>query len=151
MKINFTKKQFETLIKMAYVGNWVVNGVRSGRKGDERVKEYDELEEYIFSFAKDFGLEKYVDDEDGEIYPSVDLEDGEVRELIDYYDDDVFWNELADSLARRDFFREYGAEAISKMSVRERIEKDHPFLEKYWDETREHGIERLEIKKIGEK
>lgn len=39
MKINFTKKQFETLLKMAYISNWVVNGVRSGAEGDEMIEE----------------------------------------------------------------------------------------------------------------
>ena len=151
MKINFTKKQFKTLLKMAYIGNWMVNGVRSGRKGDEQIKEYEDLERYIFSFAKDFGLEKYIDDEDGEIFPSRELEEGETRELIDYYDEDIFWGEISDRLAMRDFYRKYGADAISKMDTRERIEKDHPFLEKYWDEIGKHGIDRLEIREKYEK
>lgn len=145
MKINLTKKQFETLLKMTYIGNWAVNGVRSGAEGDERIKEYDDLEKYILSFAKEFGLEKYVDASDGDIYPSIEMEEGEARELIDYYDEDTFWEELVSRLAMRDFSRAYSQDAIKKMDFKERIEKDHPFLEKYWGEVDEYGIKRLEI------
>lgn len=145
MKINFTKKQFDALMKMIYVGNWTINGVRSGREGDEHLEEYDDLQNYICSFAKEFGLEKFVDEIDDKFYPSRELEDGEARELIDHYDEDIFWTEIADRLAMRDFYRTYGTDAISQMSTHERIEKDHPFLEKYWKEIEEHGIDRLEI------
>ncbi|MCK5416178.1 hypothetical protein KAI92_01985 [Candidatus Parcubacteria bacterium] len=145
MKINFTKKQFEVLIKMSYIGNWVVNGVRSDAKGDEQIKEYKDLEKYIFSFAKKFGMEKYVDEDGKEIYPSLELEEGDVMDFIDYYDNDTLSEELASRLAMRDFYRAYSCKEIEKMDIKERIEKDHPFLEKYWEELDEHGIERLEI------
>ena len=148
MKINFTKKQFETLIKMVYMGNWVVNGVRSGAKGDEFIKEYADFEQYIYSFVKDFDLgnlaeyhEKYK-----EFFPTRELEESEVRDLIDYYDEESFWEELINRLAERDFAREYGAENIIKMSVKERIEKDHRFLGKYYDEIENNGLENLEVK-----
>jgi len=153
MKIDFTKKQFETLLKMVYMGNWVVNGVRSGTKDDPNIKEYEDLEKYVYSFAKDFGLEKYVDDEDKEIegikiqgtYPSRKLEESEVREYINYYDEDIFWEELANRLAMRDFHRDYSMEEIKNMDFRERIENDHPYLEKYWNEIDSFGLDRLEI------
>ena len=53
MKIEFTKEQYENLIKSVYLGNWLVNAIRSGRKGDEHIKEFDKIEQYVF--AKDFG------------------------------------------------------------------------------------------------
>ncbi|PID52747.1 MAG: hypothetical protein CR972_00310 [Candidatus Moraniibacteriota bacterium] len=145
MKINFTKKQFDTLLKMAYISNWIVNAARTGREGDEYITEYVDLKDYIFSFAKEFGLEKYIDEDDGKLFPTRELEEGEAHEFIDNYEEDVFWNEISDRLARRDFFRKYGEEKISQMEIGERIEKTYPFLEKYGDEIEQHGIERLEI------
>lgn len=147
MKINFTKKQFETLMKIVYIGNWVVNGVRSGSDDDPHIKEYKDLEKYVYSFAKDFSFEDLLDLSDGDIYPSREFEEGEVRELIDYYNEDTFWEELSSRLAMRDFYRDYGDEEIKKMTLEERIRKDHPYMEKYWDEIDNHGIQRLEIAK----
>jgi hypothetical protein len=37
MKIEFTKGQFENLMKLAYLGNWMINGFRIK---DEQVKEF---------------------------------------------------------------------------------------------------------------
>jgi hypothetical protein len=65
--------------------------------------------------------------------------------LIDEYNEEEFWEELVDRFARRDFMRKYGIEAISKMDTIERIKKDHPFLDKYYDEVYRYGIDRMEI------
>ncbi len=145
MKINFTKKQFEVLLKLVYMGNWVVNAHRTGREDDKRIEKYEEMQKYLLSFAKEFGLEKYVDIDDEEVYPSRELEEDETDELIDEYDNETFWEELIYRFMRRDFVREYGEEEISKMDTMERIKKDHPFLEKYQDEIYNYGIDRLEI------
>ncbi len=145
MKIDFTKKQFEVLLKLAYMGNWVANAHRTGRENDKRIEKYEEMQKYLLSFAKEFGLEKYVDIDNEEMYPSIELEEDETNELIDEYDDETFWEELTYRFMRRDFVREYGEEEISKMDTMERIKKDHPFLEKYQDEVDNYGIDRLEI------
>ena len=145
MKINFTKKQFEILLKLVYMGNWVANAHRTGRDDDKRIEKYEEMQGYLLSFAKEFGLEKYVDIDDEKMYPSRELEEDETDELIDEYDGETFWEELIDRFARRDFVQEYGEEVISKMDTMERIKKDHPFLEKYQDEVHNYGIDRLEI------
>jgi hypothetical protein len=147
MKINFTKKQFKDLIKMVYIGNWVINAVRGGEGDKKRIEKYEILENYVFSFAKDFGLENLVeyDEKYKKFFPTDELWEGEARELIDYYDEDIFWEELIHRMAERDFFREYGWDKISKMKLEERIRKDHPFLEKYYDEIGNNGIENLDI------
>lgn len=147
MVVNFSKEQFEILIDMVYIGNWVVNGVRSGVKEDEYKDEYRNLEKYILSLAKDFGFDDLIDDSDGEIYPSRSLEEGEVRDLIDYYDENVFWEELVNRLAERDFFQVYTNDEIMKMSIEKRIEKDQSHYEKYWQEISDYGITRLKIQK----
>ncbi len=145
MKINFTKKQFEVLLKLVYMGNWVANAHRTDREDDKRIEKYEEMQKYLLSFAKEFGLEKYVDIDDEKMYPSRELEEDETDELIDEYDNETFWEELIYRFTRRDFVREYGEEEISKMDTMERIKKDHPFLEKYQDEIYNYGIDRLEI------
>lgn len=129
------------------MGSWIVNSVRSGAEGNKRIKKYEDLEQYIYSFAKEFGLDNLVEHEkeDQEFFPTFELEEGETMELIDYYDEESFWEELINRLGERDFAREYGAENIKKMSFEERIRKDHHFLEKYYEEIGKNGLENLEI------
>jgi len=79
MKINFTKKQYEDLIKLVYLGNWFVN---SHRTND--VVEYEELEQYIFSYFEDFGMEQYIeyDKTIDEYFPTREFEaDTEIEDL----------------------------------------------------------------------
>lgn len=146
MEIKFTKEQYENLMKLVYLGNWMINAIRT----DDRVKKYDELKHYIFSFAKDAGLDRYIDydEKSGKYYPSIELEeDAEIEQYMDDYNDENFWEELIHNLARRDLIETYGEDAIRKMSFEELFEKEEPFIEKYADEFEEQGIKNLVIKK----
>jgi hypothetical protein len=149
MKINFTKKQYEDLVKLAYLGTWMINAFRT----DDTVEKYEELEQYIFSFFKDFEMEKYImfDEELKMFFPTKEFEENtDVEQYIDEYNNDIFWDELIYRLARRDLIREYGEENVIDMTLEELIEKEEPFIEKYDEEFAKNGIYNLEIKdKIG--
>ena len=147
MQIEFTKEQFENLMKLVYLGNWMANAHRT----DDIIEKYEDLESYVFSFAKDFGLEKYVDDEDadkGKFFPTRFFEEKtDINELHDEYDDENFWTELPDRLGERDFFRKYPQKEREKMTQEERFLKMQECIIKWEDELEDNGIERLEIKK----
>ncbi len=147
MKINFTKAQYETLIKAVYLGNWVVNST----EGETVDEDFDALEEYILSFAKDFGLDQYVEYDEGEkkFYASRELEEGEIEDQIQRYDDYTFWDKLIFNLAERDLIRKYGERAVEKMADADRFEKEQEFLEKYEQEFSRNGIRNLVIKVKG--
>jgi len=154
MEIKLTKEQYENLLKLVYLGNWMINAIRSGAEGDERIKKYDEIEQYIFSFTKKAGLEKYIefDEKYNEFFPSREFEeDLEMEQYRQDYDNEVFWQELANRLGSRDFIKEYGKEAIRKMDQKERFLKEQEFIIKYEEEFEKNGIQNLEIlKKIDE-
>lgn len=142
MKIEFTKEQYENLMKLVYLGEWMVN---SHRVFDERIKKYDKLQKYIFSFAKDFGLEKYVDNRD--FYPSGFFEEEtDINGLRDEYDEDAFWLELPNRLGERDFLKKYTEEDWKKMTREERFLKIQEFIIKWEEELEKNGIKRLGIK-----
>ena len=147
MEIKLTKEQYENLLKLVYLGNWMVNAIRSGAEGDEQIEKYNEIEQYIFSFAKETGLEKYEFDEKyNRFFPTADFEeDPEIEKYLQDYNDEIFWQELADKLGTRDFIREYGEEVIEKMDQEERFIKLQEFIIKYGEEFEENGIENLEI------
>jgi hypothetical protein len=151
MQIELSKGQFENLLKLVYLGNWLANAHRNGRAEDPYKEEYNVIEDYIFSYAKQFGFNEYVDDEEavqGKFYPTrIFEEETDIQELIDEYDEETFWDELIDRLGERDFHRHYSKEEIQKMSRDERFGKLYEFIDKCADEINENGIERLEIKK----
>jgi len=150
MEVKLTKEQYENLIKLVYLGNWMINAIRSGSEGDPRIKKYEDIEQYIFSFAKDVGLEKYIeyDEKFKQFFPTEDFdEDPEMEQYRQDYDNEVFWQELADRLGSRDFLKEYGAEVIRKMDQKERFLREQEFIIKYEEEFEKHGINYLEIVK----
>ena len=49
MKINFTNNQYNTLIKLVQYGYWIASDM-------EKNEEFSEIEQYMNSFAKDFGV-----------------------------------------------------------------------------------------------
>ena len=149
MKINITNKQYLSLIKMVYLGNWMINAIRTGQKGDEYVKEYEDLEQYIYSFAKDYGMEKYIefDKKMAQHFPTNEFEvNTDLNLRHEEYDEHTFWEELFYKLYERDMRNKYSPEEISKMTFEERIRLEEPFRQKWDKELEKYGVERLEIK-----
>lgn len=146
MQIEFNREQYLTLMKLVYLGDWMANAYRT----DDIIEAYEDVESYIFSFAKDFGFADYVDDEkvgDKNFYPTRKFEEEtEVHELHAEYDNENFWDELVDRLAERDFEDKYGLEVIRKMRREERFEKLSECEDKWDNEVEKHGVDRLEIK-----
>ena len=146
IEIKFTKKQYEDLIKMVYLGDWMINSVRF----DNIIEKYNETEQHIYSFAKDAGLDKYIkfDSELNRFSPTSELEDDEeIDEYIEEYDNANFWEGLIYRLARRDVIEKYGEKAIEKMTSKELLEKGDPFVEKYKDEFEKNDTKNLKITK----
>jgi len=142
MKINFTKEQFKTLMGAVQIANWVVNSQR-----EEALEDYAALTNFVFSHAKDFGLEEYVDDSEGELgtfysTPAFSKAIPAFRWLADY-EEVSFWDELAARLARREFEASHTKQEIEAMSDCEEIDVLAVLEDKYFDEFDEHGIDRF--------
>ncbi|MBW6440426.1 hypothetical protein K0B03_00095 [Patescibacteria group bacterium] len=149
--IKFTKEQFEDLSKMVYLGNWMANAHRDGSTEDLHIEKYEKIQDYIFSLAPKFGLEKYMDHEDSDgdkYYPSRFFEEEtDINLLHDEYDENTFWQELPNRLGDRDFFEKFSKAEIEAMSDKERFIKRCRHSETYEDELSKNGIERLRILK----
>jgi hypothetical protein len=145
MKINLTKKQYESLAKAVYLGDWVANAIRTGLPEDPSMKEYAEIYDYILSLAPQFDLPKdfeldleFTDDPKGVT---------EVHKLIDEYEDDTFWEELPSRLGERDFYRKYSKKEVGDMNDEERFTKLMELCIEWENEFEKEGIERLGIVK----
>ena len=98
MELHLTQKQFRRLLDLVYIGNWVLNSTR----GDDRIREYDEVESQVFAHCLDHGMAKLVELYEGELIPSRAFAEGGIHEAIMDYEDNVFFDILAEDLARRD-------------------------------------------------
>lgn len=84
MKIELNKSQYKTLLTMMYCGEWVLNSHKT--KNDQLSMATDDLEQVIFQFAKEAGLERWIEYDDAmkKYFPTADMED-EVHVYIDKY------------------------------------------------------------------
>ena len=98
MKIELTEQQFRYLLDLVYIGNWVINSTRE----NDRIQEYDQVESLIFSHCLHHKMSKLVELYRGELIPSRAFADGGIHEAIMDYEDSVFFDILAEDLARRD-------------------------------------------------
>ena len=133
MNIELTEKEFRRLLDMVYIGNWILNACRE----DDRFEDYDDLEEKLFSLCPDHGMAARCELWEGHIYPSRAFEEGGIHEAIADYEDAVFYDILAEELARRDM----SDEQISQNDTEELAER----MEEYYDEFEENGIDNVRV------
>ena len=98
MTIELTEKEFRRLLDMVYIGNWILNSTR----GDQRFKDYDDVESLLFARAALEGMPALAELYQGEIIPSKAFVEGGIHEAIAEYENNVFFDILAEDLARRD-------------------------------------------------
>lgn len=131
MKIDLSEKEFRRLLDMVYIGNWVLNSIRS----DDRFTDYDQVQEKLFSLCPIVGMRSLVRLYNGKIYPSRAYEDGGIHEAIADYEDAIFFDILAEELARRDvdFDRSPDLDALSRR------------MDEYLDEFSRNGLNNLSL------
>ena len=98
MQLEMSNKQFRRLLDLVYIGNWVLNSTR----GAERFQDYDQVESLLFAKAALEGMPQLAELYQGEIVPSKAFVEGGIHEAIMEYENNVFFDILAEDLARRD-------------------------------------------------
>ena len=133
MNIELTTKEFRRLLDMVYIGNWVLNSTR----GEDRFSDYDDIQEKMFAQCAKLGMKDLYSTWYGHVFPSKAFEEGGIHEAIADYEDAVFYDILAEELARRDM----SAEQISQDDAEELNAR----MEEYFAEFEKHGIENVKV------
>ena len=135
MQIELTDIEFRRLLDMAYIGNWILNSTR----GVDRINDYDHMESLLFSHCKNCGMDALVDFSSGIAQPSEAFENGGIHEAIADYEDAVFFEILAEELARRDMeFEPIGPENLVELTDR---------IDEYIEEFEQNGIDNISLDK----
>jgi len=135
INLELSKKQFRRLLDLVYVGNWILNSNR----GDDRFRDYDEVESLIFSKTPHLGTVTLAEIEDGEVVPSRAFRQGGIHEAIMDYEDTVFFEILAEELALRDMdFAPITTQNYPELAVR---------IDEYIAEFEENGVENITLEK----
>lgn len=133
MNIELTTKEFRRLLDLVYIGNWILNSTR----GDDRFADYDHVESKLFSLCRENGMNALVERWEGEDIPSQAFSDGGIHEAIMDYEDTVFFEILAEELARRDM----GYVEVSSSNYDELVSR----MDDYIAEFEAHGTDNLAL------
>ena len=135
MNIELTELEFRRLLDMAYIGNWVLNSTR----GTDRFTDYDKVESLLFSICPSLDMNTLTDFIDGAARPSAAFEQGGIHEAIADYEDSMFFEILAEELARRDMdFEPIGPDNFSELTNR---------IDEYIAEFELNGIDNISLDK----
>jgi hypothetical protein len=147
MQIEFTQKEYECLLDVLYIADWIMNAHQV--EDDPRTEAYKKLEQKLFSYAKDMGFENLIEyaSDFKRYFPTSELDEtGPAREFIEEFENDTFWEELTSRLADRDSARKAGGvENFSKLSFEDRLKIMLPLEEKYASEFEKRGLDGLSI------
>ncbi len=131
MQIELTNREFRSLLDLVYIGNWVLNSTR----GEDRFQDYDNLESKLFALCRDNGMKVLAQDRNGITVPSRAYTEGGIHEAIAYYEDNVFYEILAEELSRRDM--DYAE--ITDDNYDEIVSR----MDQYMDEFETSGVDHL--------
>lgn len=133
MNMELSDKEFRRLLDLVYIGNWILNSTR----GEDRFADYDHLQEKLFSLCSKNGMDQLVQFYMGHYFPSKAYEEGGIHEAIADYEDAVFFDILAEELARRDMLEEnLSQDDLGELAAR---------MDDYMDEFEKNGIDNLSI------
>ena len=133
MEIKMTEKQFRRLLDLVYIGNWILNSTR----GDDRIRQYDEVESLVFSQCLAHGMAPLTELYQGELIPSRAFAEGGIHEAIMAYEDTIFFEILAQELALRDM----DGEPLTRENYGELMER----IDAYLSEFDEHGTDNISV------
>jgi len=133
MNIELTELEYRRLLDLVYVGNWVLNSCR----GNDRFADYDFMQAKLFGYAPKHGMKSLTTHRFGIPFPSQAYVDGGIHEAICDYEDAMFFEILAEELARRDL-NLYGPLEDENPALTDRIRE-------YLKEFEQHGIENVVI------
>ena len=133
MELHTTEKQFRRLLDLVYIGNWVLNSTR----GDDRIRDYDQVESLVFSHCLDHGMTSLVELYNREMIPSRAFAEGGIHEAIMAYEDAAFFEILAEELALRDL----DAERATEENYDEVMDR----MEQYMGEFEAHGTDHISV------
>ena len=133
MQLELSSKQFRRLLDLVYIGNWVLNSTR----GEDRIREYDQVESLVFSHCLGQGMSSLTELYHGELIPSRAFAEGGIHEAIMAYEDTMFFEILAQELALRDM----DSDAPTPENVDELRER----MDTYLGEFEQHGTDNITV------
>ncbi len=136
MKINFTKKEYQLLVTMIEIADWVMNSFHALDRDD--TKGHRSLRNKLLAYADGMGMEGCYQKDGETYYETVEYEENSPQSsFIEDYDEEVFWAQLVTRLSERDYALQYGDKEVD---FKTKIRRFTEIEDKYTDEINNFGL-----------
>lgn len=136
MKINFTKKEYQMLVTMVEISDWVMNSFHTTDRID--TQDYRLLRNKILSYAEEMGMKDCYEKDGDTYYETFEYEENSKQSsFIEEYDEESFWEQLVTRLAERDYDQQYGDEEVG---FKTRVHRFTEIEERYAGEINKFGL-----------
>lgn len=143
LQLGITPEQFAEILRLAYLGEWLVNSQHDGDHQDDGATEALQV---LLALAARLSPDAVGSDaETGRYFVREELAQAWQERHVADYDDHVFWQELAERLAERDLAAQLGV-GPEGLDLEEHAATLRELRERYWHELDQHGIERVDFR-----
>ena len=146
MKINFTKKEYQTLVEMLLVADWIIRGHETEPR--EETKRYNDLRKKILAFHKEMGMAhefRYEPKYDDYFETSEYERESDQMRFIDEYDEQSFWSMLSSKLAHRELASKAVIQPELQTDREKRTTELFALIDRYEEELSEHGLDNVRL------
>ena len=140
--ISFSKKELKRLLKLAYIGSYVV----SEYEDELEEKQSENLIERILQICLEYKIEEGIEFDsklNGYLLDG-DKEDEILTEYNEFIEDS-FWYEIINRMARKDLVEDVGEKVFEKMDIEEILKKEEKYKIKWEKEIEENGLRNFEV------
>lgn len=143
--VNFENENLTQLLKATFLGSWIKTSMASE---DERDPAMESFVQYVLGTAWNAGEKTRITASPEGLYDYAPAFVEVLLEQIEEYEAEVFWDELVEQLAKRDYFQKNPSKIGKTLEGKAADEADAGIdreKDKYDKEFEERGIERLRI------
>ena len=140
--IELTDKQYETLVKLSFIGEWILNAQHSSLE----FREEHEFVNYLYSQCKKFNLDNHFKKRGEDWEMNANIVHG-ILPVIEEFSYNDFWEILVAKLSNRDILEK--TKSIEPNEIEEEYEM---MVEKsatmYANEFKQNGIGNLRLRNV---
>jgi len=141
MTPTFSDQEYQRLMMLAYMGEWMMNAIRK-----DPDPAYEDVVSKVYSYAQGTSAESLVAfDKESDGWVPLEAFENQAHAIIAQYDDITFWEELTARMTERDMIKRHGERALQGMRPDQRTRTASPIAKAYTKEFEEQGIDRLKI------
>jgi len=141
MNLTLTEEEYQRLMVMTLMGEWVINAIRK-----EPNLDYESTASRVYAQAQGTAMESLVEyDQETHTWLPTEAFDENVQPMLDEYDEITFWEELTGRLVERDLFATHGERVVRSMRPEQRERAAAEIAKDYTKVFEVEGIERLHI------